>query len=113
MRAYTDAKQSMALNGKLPYDTADATLERVVIAGCNLGIPEEQQYVKRDIPFYLYSGIGIPCWSLTALLNALPSSTLDSSDDHHYRLRCEERFTEWHENPIDACIEMVLKLNVK
>ena len=53
----------------------------------------------------------IPAWSLTALLNVLPSSTLDSSNDHYYRLRCIERFTEWRNNPVDACYEMIVKLH--
>ena len=53
----------------------------------------------------------IPAWSLTALLSVLPSASLDNSDDHHFRLHCMEKFTEWHDNPIDACVAMIEKLN--
>lgn len=53
----------------------------------------------------------VPCWSLAALLGALPSATLDSSDDHHYRLHCMERYTEWHDNPVDACVAMIKRLH--
>ena len=53
----------------------------------------------------------LPCWSLAALLNVLPSATLDSSDDHHYRIHCMGRYTEWYDNAIDACYEMILKLH--
>ena len=111
MKSYTDLGQSKKLAEILPfpYNTADNTWERVKI-----GVPEEQQYVHdANMPFCFYSGIGVPCWSLAALLDVLPSSTLDSSDDHHYRLHCMERFTEWYDNPVDACVEMILKLNDK
>ena len=53
----------------------------------------------------------IPCWSLVALINILPSSTLDSSDDHHYRVHCKEMFTDWYDNPIDCCIAMIDRLH--
>ena len=54
----------------------------------------------------------LPAWSLAALLDVLPVlSTLDGSNDHHYRLYCRGRFTEWHNNAVDACYEMILRLN--
>ena len=52
-----------------------------------------------------------PAWSLAALLDVLPSATLDSSDEHYYRLHSNEKFTEWHDNPVDVCYEMIIKLN--
>lgn len=72
---------------------------------------------KRDTKNIRIANVGtadesdLPCWSLAALLNILPSSTTDSSNDHHYRLHCMGRFTEWYDNPIDACVEMILKLH--
>ena len=54
-----------------------------------------------------------PAWTLSALLDVLPSSTLDSSNCHYYRLYCMKRFTEWHGNPIDTCVEMIIKLKEK
>ena len=53
----------------------------------------------------------IPAWSLTALLYVLPSFTLDSSNDHYYMLHCMGQITGRHENPIDACYEMIIKLH--
>ena len=53
----------------------------------------------------------IPAWSLAALLNVLPSATLDTSDGHHYRLHCMERFSEWYDNAIDACVVMIERLH--
>ena len=52
-----------------------------------------------------------PCWSLAALLNVLPSATLDSSNDHHFRIHCMKRYTEWYDNAVDACVEMIIRLN--
>ena len=52
-----------------------------------------------------------PAWSLGALLDVLPSATLDSSDDHHFRLHCNEKFTEWYDNPIDCCVAMINRLH--
>lgn len=53
----------------------------------------------------------IPCWSLGALLDVLPSASLDSSDNHHYRLYCMERFSEWYDSAIGACVDMIEKLH--
>ena len=112
IKSYTDISQSKKLAEILPIESADQTWARIAIAGVNLDVPEELQYIHNgDMPFQYYSGIGLPCWSLSTLLNVMPSVTLDSSDDHHYRLRCKERFSEWHDNPIDACVEMLLRLH--
>ena len=53
----------------------------------------------------------IPCWSLAALLGVFPTFTIDSSDDHYFRVHCYIYFSEWHNNPVDACYEMILKLH--
>lgn len=53
----------------------------------------------------------IPCWSLGALLDVLPSATLDSSDDHYYRLQCMGRSSEWYDSAVGACVDMIEKLH--
>ena len=102
IKAYTDLEQSKKLVEILPTESADMCYPKDAF---------EYHYDKE--PVCHYSGIGLahPCWSLAALLGVLPSATLDSSNDHYYRLHCVERFTEWHNNPVDACVEMVIKLN--
>lgn len=110
MKSYTDINQSKKLAEILPIESADMHYARI-----------EDDDEMRDWTVYLspFPKIcslyveNLPCWSLAALLDVLPSSTLDSSDDHHYRLHCMERFTEWHDNPIDACYEMIMKLKEK
>lgn len=107
IKSYTDIEQAKKLAEILPLESAD------------------MYYIKDSLENYYcpipligkYSAIHdqIPCWSLAALLNALlyalPSATLDSSSDHHFRIHCMERDTEWYDNAVDACVEMILKLN--
>ena len=109
MKSYTDLEQSRKLAEILPLDSADmhyatwTILDSEFIASPNQGSTIEN--LQED-----YGNQIIPCWSLSALLSVLPSATLDSSDDHYYRLHCMERFTEWYDNPVDACYEMIIKL---
>lgn len=143
MKSYTDLEQSKKLAEILPHITADNTWERVTIAGSNFNVPEEQQYVHRDMPFTYFSGIGVPCWSLAALMHLLPSEftekgeyseTLYNIDIRKYALTDDVDIYQiaygnyrWHEDGshswsdmvnsgereelIDACYEMILKLN--
>lgn len=106
MKSYTDINQSKKLAEILPIDSADMCY-RIVAYNPN------DAHVYQPYCFVGTLESDIPAWSLAALLNVLPSSTLDSSDDHHYRLHSMERFTEWHDNPIDACYEMIMKLKEK
>lgn len=101
IKSFTSLKQSRRLGKFLPNESADMYYREW----------------KRDTKNIRIANVGtadesdLPCWSLAALLNILPSSTTDSSNDHHYRLHCMGRFTEWYDNPIDACVEMILKLH--
>ena len=110
MKSYTDLEQSKRLAEILPLESADmhyatwTILDNEFIVSPNQGSTIES--LQED-----YGNQIIPCWSLVALLDILPSSTLDSSNGHYYRLHCVERFTEWYNNPIDATFEMVLKLH--
>ena len=102
MKSYTDLEQSKKLAEILQIESADMLYNK---------IHSIQEY--GDIPLSLppAKDTDLPCWSLAALLNVLPSSTLDSSDDHYYRLHCMERFSEWYDNPVDACCELIIKLH--
>lgn len=107
MKSYTDLNQSKKLAEILPMGSADM-----------FWVYDHNIHTYDDIPKILVVNNwdddckkDIPCWSLATLLNALPSSTLDSSNDHYYRLYCMERFTEWYDNAVDTCYEMILKLN--
>ena len=100
MKSYTDLKQSKKLAEFLPLESADM-FYTLIDQGLYLEVKQGIEPSKDDIP----------CWSLTALLNILPSSTLDSSGDHHYRVHCKEMFTDWYDNPIDCCVAMIDRLH--
>ena len=119
MKAYTDVEQSKKLAEILQIDSADlwwTIIQPKKYEGWELVNDGESfttlSFAKQE-HIALASYKEIPAWSLNALLNILPSSTLDSSDDHHYRVHCRERFTEWHDNAIDSCVEMIVKLHEK
>lgn len=103
MKAYTDLNQSEKLAEILPIESADMFW---LVVGNTPRVHVLTEPLSNYNKWESY-----PCWSLAALLNILPSSTLDSSDDHHYRLHCNEKFTEWYDNPIDACVEMIDRLH--
>lgn len=97
----------------IDVNTADMTYNAIVVSGedkmlingwtLNVGLYS----AIKDNDFSYRNGYTFPAWSLSALIELMPSATLDSSNDHHYRLRCMEKFTEWHKNIIDAAFEMV------
>lgn len=60
-----------------------------------------------------YYAMITPAWSFTALTGLLKPCTIDESADGHYRIFSHDRFSEWYENPIDACVELLVKLKTK
>ena len=114
IKSYTDIPQSKVLADILPLESADNV---IVSFGSREGtktiiMPKETLDVIRT-PFADIRETTM-CWSLSALLGVLSSATLDtldSSDNHHYRLRCVGRCTEWHDNAIDVCYEMIVRLH--
>ena len=102
MKSYTDLEQSKKLAEILPLESADmywwSTSKRSYIEAMDDGdFNEAEGHIR--------------AWSLAALLDVLPSSVLDSSNVHYYMLHCMERISGWHENPIDACYEMIIGLH--
>lgn len=108
IKLYTDLEQSKKLAEILPNESADmAWYPSYAKNGYSI------RMLNDSYPLDIIGGEHdeIPAWSLAALLNVLPSATLDSSDDHYYRVHCMGRYTEWYDNAIDACYEMILKLH--
>ena len=98
IKSYTDLEQSKKLAEILPIESADMFYR-------DNGIDVKLMWE------HIAQKVTNPCWSLTALLNVLPSATLDSSNDHHFRIHCMERYTEWYDNAVDTCVEMIIRLN--
>ena len=128
MKSYTDLEQSKKLAEILPHDTADGTWKRIAIAGINLDVPEEQQYFHDgDTSFAFYIGVGLPSWSLAALLNYLreidffPSIEADEhgvtmtvyyyDEEEGKLLNPVHDITTEADNFVDACYEMIIKLH--
>ena len=125
MKQYTDIEQSRKLAEILPMDSADQTWERIAISSV---APESLQYGHNsDIPFQFYDGIGIPCWSLAALLDAINqvreinhqrvTILVGRFAGNHWYVELlkvqDERSVvfEHSEELVDACVEMLLKLH--
>ena len=110
MKSYTDLEQSKKLAEILPLESADMCYPKDAF---------EYNYSKE--PVCHYSGIGLahPCWSLAALLGvlSLPDLIQDKADGELFwqcsvynedgTLLCET----YDNNPIDACVAMIEKLN--
>jgi hypothetical protein len=128
IKAYTNLEQSKKLAEILPIESADQTWARIAIAGANLDVPEEMQYRHNgDMPFQYYSGIGIPCWSLAALLDVIPQEIFDGEyiinitegcdnkwiityDHHENRNHSYYGLSTGADNLVDACTDIIIKL---
>lgn len=109
MKSYTDIEQAKKLAEILSLESADMYYMETSPNNYTVSILQrlERDMLLNQSEYYKM----FPCWSLAALLNVLPSATLDSSNDHHFRIHCMKRYTEWYDNAVDACVEMILKLN--
>lgn len=122
MEMFTSVEQSRELENILPVETADLWwAERYT------GDTIDWKYVLSDTPYYYISFTkpsvdnvsidainDIPCWSLTALLEVLPSYDLRKYEDTECLLRCRYSGGDelvYGETPVDACVKMILKLN--
>lgn len=113
MKAFTDIEQSKKLAEILPIESADMFYTSL-----------NSDYPWVWIDKHLMEVGDIPCWSLAALINALPRS-VKFKDDEYY-LRFMKEYVEYandeisltgrclhttgNNNLVDACFEMILKL---
>lgn len=122
MKSYADLEQSKRLAEILPLESADMFL------AFNGTQPVMSKYI--DDGFVPADNTAIPCWSLAALIGALPlgleiHNITDGHKMYYYvemyskeivrRLRRMNRAemclsTERHENLVDACVEMIFTL---
>lgn len=111
MKAYTDIEQSKKLAEILPVENADM---RYSPLGDNL-----HPWILTDT---FLEKDAVPCWSLAALLDVLPilnnrTPVIPKTFDGKYRVvyhstACERGiFTHDYDNPVDACVEMIIKLH--
>lgn len=119
IKSFTDIEQSKKLAKILPLESANMkwfSWEKEL----NAPLVPTFGYDKETAEFYKDTkAIYLPCWSLAALLHILPYPQL-SKDKlgggkvwwmvSVYPNDC--RYNSClHDNPVDACVEMILKLN--
>ena len=112
MKSYTDLEQSKKLAEILSINSADAFYD--------MAEPEKRQVpiIGNPDDYYDMEDWTLPCWSLAALLVVLPERLIKpyyvpclQKEDGKYSvaygddiLLCKAN------NPIDACVEMIVKL---
>ena len=124
----TSIEQSKKLVKILPLESADAKYgyiapyeysDRIYDEGYD-GIPYPMAFIKKDYSNFFveeYDG-ELPCWSLAALLNVLPNGTnvvKEEADTENERYMCtvginDNIISTFANNPVDVCVEMILKL---
>lgn len=116
MKAFSDLEQSKKLAEILPIESADMHWQKIYDENHLLS-----DYRIELLPFRLYSGLGVPAWSLAALLNYLKSKNkfpeIKELSDGRFALTTYIWDGEdCIQNSIgvtivDACYEMIIKLH--
>ncbi len=118
MKSYTDLEQSKKLAKILSIESADMYypwyIEEdgdTIESGHRITTPNIGNFTTHKVNKMI-----LPCWSLAALLNTLPNGIVMNKDSQNGRYH----FSSTHigtyviaDNPIDACVAMIEKLNEK
>lgn len=121
MKAYTDVPQSKRLAEILPLESADMWYSYYGDSKYNptIAYKGEQWFLCQTRNS---SHSDIPAWSLAALLNILPVSIYDNTDEYS-QLEFSKISVAYHDindgikvgsikdNLVDACYEVILKLH--
>ena len=102
MKAFTDIEQSKKLAEILPLESADMFYDQYGVT--RNGKPKERYSDYHQLPV----------WSLAALLDALPQSIIYTPNQVLAGYCCKNIIHDletYGDNPIDACVEMIVKLN--
>lgn len=110
---YTTVEQSKILEEILPVESADMYYtarmygERMNIIWTDWNVNLDFDARIRDRHEY-----AVPCWSLAALLSVLPEGIVLAHDINGLGYKCiKDIDTNWHKSPVDACVEMTVKLH--
>ena len=121
IKTYTDISQSKTLSKILPLESADMFYDgvqdlykekvyNIPIDGSSITVRTGHTITKKGVKANLL----LPCWSLAALLGVIPNYKLSSEHNYH-TCTAETNFGKesvgWYDNPIDACVKMIEKLN--
>ena len=107
VKSYTNIEQSRKLAEILPLESADMCY---IQDKPNIGFLQEEYKEFGDTILQDY----YPCWSLSALLNALPNNCGVNKEEDNFvasYLISDECGAYTKTNPIDACVEMIIHLH--
>jgi hypothetical protein len=121
MKSYTDVEQSKKLAEILPIESADMAWCNNSIKGINYTDKfSANLYTVKEMKDVFDEALNgwdkywklIPCWSLAALLDAMPSGKVLIHDKGNfgYKCICNNIDSCFHDNPVNACVDMILKL---
>lgn len=115
IKSYTSLEQSKKLAEILPHESADMYWYLAIKGNPRVAFNEG---------YNEYGDFELPCWSLAALLGVLPKKlnigrpSLESNYKGYYWIQYYDEFmkpnnykTECFNNPVDACVAMIEKLN--
>lgn len=120
MKTYADIAQSKRLAEILPLESADMEYLTIKKTGSLVGtVPFVKDDSEVENSAYSHTFNRIACWSLAALLNILPVGTeshkqSDGSISYCYvEIYNNKKYfcTKRYDNLVDACVEMIIKLN--
>lgn len=114
IKSHTDIEQSKKLAEILPLESADHfhIIGHLHTDGPRYEVIRSRNEVVETDKYW-------PCWSLAALFNVLPNGTDISkadADTENERYMCTvgingDIISTFAENPVDACVEMIIKLH--
>lgn len=124
LKSYTDIKQSKKLAEILPIESADMRYgyiapydysDRMFDGGYD-EVPYPKDFLKRNPNFSENEYDGeFPCWSLSALLDVLKYSSLNQDVENKWSITywtgAYPKSEYFFDNPVDACYEMIIRLN--
>ena len=115
IKSYTDLEQSRKLANILPIESADMHYATWTILDGEFIVSPNQGSTIEDLQEDYGTQI-IPCWSLAALINAMPKIQGDKaiiylSDNDHYVSYTHIGINAQASSLVDACYEIIIKLN--
>ena len=134
MKSYTDIEQSKRLGEIIPLESADMCYKCIGEDPYDVVLRPYSEWREEYKGLLIAKEVDvIPCWSLAALLSILPFHLI--IDNQRYEFSMKKgldkngeiyaikyaifnmtfyfHLTNYYNNPVDACVEMILKLKEK